>query len=187
MTYPGHLHARLSRGVTLIEMISVVAVLVITTGMAVPQFDQLLGSNRQTAAINQFSTSLAQARYHAVSHFTRVVLCPSSDLESCTGGFDWQAGYITFTDNNRNRQRDPDEPLIAATQSQPADISILTSTGRRKIIFRPSGSSPGSNTTIRFCSENTRIPAKAIILSNTGRARLARKDANGDEISCNLS
>ncbi len=171
-------------GFTLIELITVIAVLLITLGVAIPSFSGLIASNQQTSLINQFATSLAHARYYAVQHSQRVVLCPSSNLESCTGGFDWQQGFISFVDENYNRIRDGKEKLLAVTQIDRNEVAIQTSTGRRKIVFYPSGSSPGSNVTIKFCSNVAKLPGKALILSNSGRARLSKTTAGGDEIAC---
>jgi len=177
-------NSRPCAGFTLIELITVIAVLVITLGLAVPGFSSLIAGNQQTSLINQFSTSLAHARYYAVQHSRRVVLCPSSDLQSCTGGFDWQQGFISFVDENYNRLRDKKEKLLAVTQIDRNEVQVQTSTGRRKIVFYPSGSSPGSNVTIKFCSNAANIPGKALILSNSGRARLSKTTSRGDEIAC---
>ena len=171
-------------GFTLIELITVIAVLVITLGLAVPSFSSLIARNQQTSLINQFSTSLAHARYYAVQNSRRVILCPSTDLESCTGGFDWQQGFISFVDENYNRLRDAEEKLLAVTQVDRNEVKVQTSTARRKIVFYPSGSSPGSNVTIKFCSNVANIPGKALILSNSGRARFAKTTPSGAEIAC---
>jgi type IV fimbrial biogenesis protein FimT len=171
-------------GFTLIELVTVIAVLIITLGFAVPGFSGLIASNQQTSLINQFATSLAHARFYAVENSRRVVLCPSHDLESCSGGFDWQQGFISFVDENYNRLRDGQEKLLAVAQINRNEVQVQTSTGRRKIVFYPSGSSPGSNVTIRFCSKVSNIPGKALILSNSGRARLSKTTASGDEITC---
>ena len=171
-------------GFTLIELVITLAVLIITLGITIPGYSGLVASNQQTTLINQFSTSLNHARFHAVKSDRLVVLCPSTDMAFCTGGFNWQHGFISFVDTNRNRLRDKDEKLIAVTQIDREDVKIQTSTGRRKIVFYPSGISPGSNVTIKFCSSETSVPAKAIILSNSGRARLSRLTPNGEEIAC---
>lgn len=177
-------NSRLFSGFTLIELITVIAVLLVTLGLGIPGFSGLIASNQQTSLINRFSTSLAHARYYAVQNSRRVVLCPSIDLESCTGGFDWQQGFISFVDENYNRLRDEKEKLLAVTQIDRNEVQVQTSTGRRKIVFYPSGSSPGSNVTIKFCSNAANIPGKALILSNSGRARLSKTTAGGDEIAC---
>lgn len=176
---------RFSKGITLVEMVAVIAIVAITSSIALPGFDHILSSNQQTTSINRFSTSLAQARYYAISYYSSVVLCPSSNLTDCTGGYDWQNGYITFEDDDMDRQRDPNEKIIAVTQKQPNAIQIQTSTGRKKITFHPSGGSLGSNATVKVCSKISEIPGKALILSNTGRARLAKKLPNGEPVTCN--
>ncbi len=173
-----------NKGITLIEMLTVVAVLIISTSIAFPSYSRLVNSNLQTASVNQFSTYLAQARYYAVTNMRTVVLCPSSNQQDCTGGYEWQNGYISFVDLDRDKQHDNNEKIIAINQKQSDSLKILTSTGRRKIAFRPTGDSSGSNVTVRFCSNKTKLPGKALILSNTGRARLARKMPNGSKISC---
>lgn len=171
-------------GFTLIELVTVIAVLVITLGLAIPGYSGFIASNQQTSLINQFATSLAHARYYAVQNSQRVILCPSNDLQSCTGGFDWKQGFISFVDENYNRLRDEEEKLLAVSQIDQNEVEIQTSTGRRKIVFYPSGNSPGSNVTIKFCSNVANIPAKALILSNSGRARLSKATASGNEIAC---
>ena len=173
-----------NKGYTLIELLTVVAVVIISTSVAFPGYSRLVSSNLQTASINQFSTSLAQARYYAVTNMRPVVLCPSSNQQDCTGGFEWQNGYISFVDLDRDKQHDNNEKIIAIHGKQSDSVKILTSTGRRKIAFRPTGDSSGSNVTVRFCSDKTNLPGKALILSNTGRARLARKMPKGGKISC---
>lgn len=176
--------ARLSPGYTLIEVITVVAVLVITTGIATPVFSDMLNRSYQTASINEFSTALAQARYYAITHMQRVVLCPSVDQQICTGGFNWEQGYLSFVDENRDRQRNPGEKILNTHTQTDNNIRIQTSTGRRKITFHTSGMSPGSNATIRFCASSDDIPGKTIILSNTGRPRLAKKLRDGSPVTC---
>ena len=180
-------HTRLAKGYTLIELLSVIAVLVITMGIALPGYTAFIGTNQQTAAINDFSTSLAQARYNAVKLMTHTILCPSIDQQNCTGGYSWQDGFITFLDENSNRRRDPDERLLNVQQAFNRTIQIQTSIARSKIVFRSSGASPGSNTTFRFCDHSGRIKHKALVLSNTGRVRLAKKLPDGREISCKSS
>ncbi len=171
-------------GFTLIELVTVMAVLIITLGLAIPGYSSFVAGTQQTSLINQFATALAHGRSQEFLNSQRVILCPSSDLKSCTGGFDWQHGFISFVDSNYNRLRDEDEKLLAVTQLHRDDVAIQTSSGRRKIIFYPAGNSPGSNVTIKFCSKTPDIPGKALILSNSGRARLSRTMPGGDEIAC---
>jgi len=176
--------ARQTAGFTLIELIIVLTILVISIGLIIPGFGRLLDSSQQSASVNTFSTALAQARYHAVTHSQRVVLCPSLDQQHCTGGYDWQAGFITFIDKNLNRLPDEDEDIINISQATSHVIDIQTSKGRSRITFRPTGDAPGSNTTFRFCPKSANLQRKVLVLSNTGRVRLSEKMPDGSEISC---
>ncbi len=161
------------------------AVLLILFGAGLPGFASIIDRNLQTTAINQLSTALAHARYHAVTFNRNVIICPSTDMHNCTGGYDWEYGHISFVDTNYNRKRDGNEKIIAVNQAIDRSIDIKTSIGRQKIRFNSSGASPGSNTTFRFCTDSDNVEYKAIILSNTGRARLAKKLPGNREIHCN--
>ena len=175
----------LQKGFTLIELLITCAVLLILFGIGVPGFGSIIDSNQQVAAINQFSTSLAHARYYAVTNNRHVILCPSTDLQTCTGGMDWEYGVISFLDDNRNRLRDANEEVIAINQAIDRSIDIQTSIGRKKIHYWPSGSAPGSNVTFRFCTDSPNVKRKALIISNSGRVRLSENLPDGSEITCN--
>lgn len=171
-------------GFTLIELITVITVMVILAGIAVPGFGKLLASNRQVTAINQFTTSLNHARYHAITHLERVVLCPSTDQQTCTGGFDWSNGYLSFVDRDFDRSRSAEERILQVTQPMPAGIKIQSSVGRQKITFLASGRSPGSNATFRICAESETQAGKALVLNNAGRVRLAKTLSDGSQVTC---
>ncbi|MGD2118890.1 MAG: GspH/FimT family pseudopilin [Chromatiales bacterium] len=178
------LNSRPCAGYTLIELVTTFAVLSVVLSTAVPGFSTLLERNARTGAINQFSTSLALARAEAVKRYRRVTLCPSTDQLSCTGGFAWHEGYIVFVDDNADGEHDVDESLLALADNQSASLRILSSTGRRKITYRPSGMTPGSNTTVRFCDNDKDPNGKALIIANSGRPRLSDSMPDGSAISC---
>ena len=175
---------RLQKGYTLIELMSVISIAIITTGIVVPSFASILNRNQQIASVNQFSTNLAHARYQAINRYEHIVLCPSVNLSHCSNANEWEHGYISFIDTNENKEVDEQEEILTATQKMDYLIKIKSSSNRKKITFSPSGAAPGSNTTIQFCSGFGDIEHRALILSNSGRARLSKKMPNGEEITC---
>jgi type IV fimbrial biogenesis protein FimT len=91
------------RGVTLIELMVVIAILAILTTLAVPSFDSWRNSSRLSSYSNLLATSLNYAKSEAVSRGVRVTLCRSAAPEatppSCTAGSNWNTGWIVFVDN----------------------------------------------------------------------------------------
>ena len=172
-------------GYTLIELMTFIAVLSVALGIGIPGYASFSTKNKQTILQNTFATTLAQARYQAISSNRQVVLCPSVNQKDCTGGFSWNPGYISFIDDNQNRQLDTDETYLSVIQPTDPNFKIQTSKGRQKITFKPSGMAYGSNTTIRFCNDE-KLPGTAIIISNTGRARPSKTLADGSPVTCNI-
>ena len=64
-------------------------------------------------------------------------------------------------------------------------VRILTSTGRRRIIYQPDGTVlGGSNATFRLCGESDERHNRAVIVSLTGRARSSGTDASNQPVRC---
>ena len=173
-----------SCGLTLVEMLTMLAVagVLLTTG--IPEFKRILASNRMITEVNTLVAHLHLARSEAVNRGQRAVLCPSADGLRCLGSSEWHRGYILFVDDNGNRESDAGEPLVRIRGSGAPGILITSSASRRRITYHPDGSSPGSNLTLTFCQrENTVLP-KAVILSNTGRPRVSRTGPEDRPLRC---
>ncbi|MEW6414064.1 MAG: GspH/FimT family pseudopilin [Pseudomonadota bacterium] len=81
-----------SRGFTLVELMVVLAVLGIVLGIAIPNFQRVVVSNRMAAQANDVIAALSLARSEAVKRAAQVTVCASSDRATCTGG--WAQGWI---------------------------------------------------------------------------------------------
>lgn len=164
-------------GFTLVELIMVVAMAALVVTVAVPAFQQIIARNRQSTHANQVVASLALARSHAVFRNRQAVLCPSLDGGSCADSYRWDQGWIVFEDADRDRERDAGERLLRVVQTLTGG-RIFTSPGRRTITFRSSGAqagtSGGSNATFTLCANGKSPKPAAVVLSNTGRARIVR-------------
>lgn len=88
----------LARGFTLIELMVVIAIVAIVSLVALPNFQQLIRSNRVATQTNEMVASLSLARTEAIRRNVSplgnrdVVLCPSTDGLTCSGG--WNQGWI---------------------------------------------------------------------------------------------
>jgi type IV fimbrial biogenesis protein FimT len=174
-----------SRGFTLVELVTLLAIVSIIFSIAVPNIRLFVAGNLQRSEINVLITHLNLARSEAVKQATRIVLCPTDDNEICDGSFNWNSGFIVFADENANRHRDIDEALIRVYQNKfESQISINAANSRRRLTYQPDGSTPGSNVTITFCNPDLVIDPKAVIISNTGRVRISERRPDGSPLSC---
>lgn len=90
----------LSRGFTLVELVTTLAVAAILLSLAVPSFGTFVKNNRLITQENDFVTAVNLARSEAIRRGNRVTLCKSSDQTSCAGSGGWDQGWIVFVDVN---------------------------------------------------------------------------------------
>ena len=176
---------RSARGLTLIELLTTTAVLGISLAVAVPGWSSFAQRNQITTTTNLMLTHLRYARSEAVKRQTFISLCPSDDGASCSGNpRGWQRGYLVFRDDNGNRSRDEDEPLLRAQGTAPSNLSLFSTPGRPAVRFRADGAAWSTNTTFSVCAGEDVSANRAVVLYGTGRARTDRKLPGNGTITC---
>ncbi|MDX1252257.1 MAG: GspH/FimT family pseudopilin [Gammaproteobacteria bacterium] len=168
---------------TLTETLVVLAIVAIIVMIATPSLQNLLLDNRMATRVNDFMTHLHLARSEAIHRHQRVVLCPSADQASCAPGSHWHAGWIIFVDSNANRTHESGEEILRLETAQYQGFKI-TSGNHQPVVFQPEGGAGGTNDTFIFCDTRGAAKARAIVLSNTGRARIADKKPGGKALVC---
>ena len=175
-------HNRSQDGLTLPELVVTLSVISILAVSATGSLQHFIQENRMAAAVNQFVTALHLARNEAVKHGSRVVLCPSSDGHNCGYSREWVNGWILFASNNR--ERDVNERLLQTGSPLSTGIHMSSSNHRKRIVYQPDGTSPGTNSSFTFCDGHKRVKPRIICLSNTGRPRLTWTRCDGKPIQC---
>jgi type IV fimbrial biogenesis protein FimT len=167
-----HLNPRKNdRGFTLIELMLALAVAAVLASLAAPAMSEFMARQRIDAAAHDITAHINLARLQAVTHAERVVLCPSADGAECTGMNRWDVGWIVFRDGDGNHRPDRESDLLrvgAALERLEVD-----SAGRIRIRYQPDGTAGGSNLTIKLCDPERPEIARAVIVSNPGRPRVA--------------
>jgi len=171
------------RGWTLFELLATLAVLLCLSAWAVPAFDGWVLDARRTADVNGFVLAIQLARSEAAKRGRPVVLCNSADATFCAGPSDtYDRGWIVFVneDDLRPPQRSGREPLLYA--HVPAlEGSII---GNRELFeFRPFGRR-STNGTVTFCDRRGAAAARAVIVSYTGRPRIAARGPGNRPLAC---
>lgn len=171
--------ARPLRGFTFLEMLVAMAVLGVLLTVAAPAFHSMWTSVRMSAATNDFLGALRLARSSALRLNRTVVMCVSSDAQSCDQNADWHAGWMVFVDNNQNGLRDGEDERLIRTQGGVAGVRIIGNSAVRSFVSwrsngtmrRGTGRGSPQMGTVTFCpdADNT---ARQIVLNIGGRARI---------------
>lgn len=157
-------------GITVLELMITLALAAILLASVIPSFRQFTLKQQIKAATESLHADLLAARSAAVFGNASVVACPGNPGTGCSGSNDWSDGWIVFTDDDLDRQRQPQESLLRHGQGFD-HISIRSPASRTEVRFFPDGSTPGSNGSISLCGLAGPSEARKIIISNIGRIR----------------
>lgn len=169
-------------GITLVELMTTLVIVAILGSMALPGFSNLHMDNQRTTAVNGFVHSLYLARSEAIKRGNVVSICKSRDGQSCERDLEWNQGWMVFDNIDRDEppQRDAGESVLLVNQGWEA--GQITS-NRTSYSFRPYTQGV-VNGTLVFCDRRGSEHARAIIISHTGRPRIARRDSGNRPLSC---
>lgn len=163
-------------GFTLVELAVTLTIIAILAGLALPSFDRLSRHLKVGAATTIVRTTANLARSEAVKRGTRVIVCPSLDGSGCSGRT--ANTLLVFTDHNRDGDPDPGtQPIARNDLSAPVYLSY----NRSYLAFSSRGHAYGTNGSFSICHPGDLAAGAMLIISNTGRIRIAR-DYDGDGI-----
>jgi len=173
------------RGITLIELMTVIAIIATSLGIGIPGVSAIIQTNRMAAAMNTLSGGFALARSEAVTRNQEIVICKSRDGVFCTNKGGWQQGWIIFEDSNGNESRDEEETRFRVQDALPPGIEISFSAFRSEhyVHYWASGFTEMNGTFI-FCQQNRSELTKALILSKIGRLRKSKTRYDGSPLEC---
>ncbi len=152
-------------GLTLVELIAVLAIIAITLGLGIPSLQKWQANSTQSLAFKNLYHLTFYARALAIKENSFVTLCASDDNLHCTG--EWNRRLIVFRDDNKNERVDDGEHLLKVHEfpdSTPC-LELKVSLGRQYLQFKPTGQVNGTAGHFRTCDDNT----KKMVISFTGR------------------
>jgi type IV fimbrial biogenesis protein FimT len=116
-----------NRGITLIELMTTISVVVTTLSIGVPTFNNIHSAMQRGQVTTELMTSFMLARSEAARHAISVTVCASATGTSCASGdtLNWPGGWIVFTDANENHVVDADtDEILHVAQFDSATFRI---------------------------------------------------------------
>ena len=170
-------------GATLLEVLVTVTLVAVLLGSGLPALSKLILDNRRTATVNDLVHAVHRAKSEAHKRGLQTVLCGSADDGGCVEGTgEWPHGWLLFVNLDRDQppRIDPGEPIIVKYSSA---FEGTISANREAFVFRPFFTR-GTNGTILFCDRRGGRHARNVIVSYTGRPRVAARNSRGKALSC---
>jgi type IV fimbrial biogenesis protein FimT len=181
---------RPKNGFTLIELLTAVTVAGVLLAIAVPAFNSFVQNDRDVGQVNSLVASLNYARSEAIKRASPngVIMCPSTDLQTCNLTTNWAGGWIVA-------YQDPIKPansqLLQAVPAfkpgntvTPVGVAAAGITFQSNGLVTPNGAAP---LTIRICDLRGAAFARDIEVNSTGRvaaSQTAGKSVAGAALVC---
>ena len=169
-------------GLTLIELLMTLTIVAVIAMAGIPALQGFIMSQRMTSQLNGFVHAVFLAKQSAHSRQAETVICKSPTGLHCEPDADWTDGWLMFVNHNQDRPArvDANEPILAVGNTfRNGSISA----NRREFIFR-AFEIRSTNGTLVFCDARGAEQAKALIISYTGRPRLATTRPGGAPLQC---
>ena len=174
------------QGFSLLELITVLAIIAIAASIGIPSFRDIIKDNRIITASNELLVSLSLARTTAIQQKTNVRVCITSNPEAAApvclnSGTDWSNGWVVMADSARD-----------GTFATKLSGTVLTNTklqitgARAAVQFQRTGLlAGGNNGSFGICDERKSNAQKlssmrTLIISLAGRAKVETPKNSGD-------
>jgi type IV fimbrial biogenesis protein FimT len=170
-------------GLTLLELIIGLMLAGVLLTVGAPGLHQVILDARMTAQVNRFVRGIHLAKQTALTSTEEVVICKSRSGNQCEHDQRWDAGWLIFANSDRDQP-----PQVDANEARllvgPAFTDGRISSNRRLFVFRPF-QIRSTNGTVNFCDRRGVSDVRRVIISYTGRPRIATsRDAIPDSKIC---
>ncbi|WP_246139773.1 GspH/FimT family pseudopilin [Parahaliea aestuarii] len=166
-------------GLTLMELLVVLAILAIVLGLVAPSMQSLLQGARMRSEAARLLDAVQLARSEAAARHRPVSLCPAVDAEgavpSCGGTY--AGGWLVFDGPPPADGTVAAASLLRSYPAVAAGYRIATSDGRGADVafsYYPDGATR-RNLTLSVCSiAQPQSPGWSLVINRVGRARVAQ-------------
>ncbi len=156
---------QVQQGLTLIELLVGMAVVVITLTVGVPSFQDFLKDSRLTTQVNEMVSSFNYARMEAVQR-SRVVRVSAANNN-------WANGWTVWVDLDADGQLDTNENLLTM-QALDTGMTLTPQGGATELLYSGEGMITGGvGETFQLCDDRTGEEGRAILVQASGAVRLS--------------
>lgn len=168
-------------GLTLVELMIVLAIVSFVAALAAPPWRSQLAAAELRERAEALAATMARARSEAIKRGARVDICPSEDLVTCATSGQWESGWLAFPNGAAAEPQGPVPAVVARERPTREGVTIrgngpvaryvsYTSLGHAR---RHDGAlQMGTFTVCRRGAD-----ALKVVLANSGRTRI---DATGE-------
>jgi type IV fimbrial biogenesis protein FimT len=173
---------RRSTGYSLYELLLTTALIAALLTIGLPSFGSLLARQRQVVEINALFHAIHLARKESIMRRKVVSICPSDNGEQCLGGKNWSGGWLMFEnkDGDSPPRVDPGEPILRRHR---VDETMIVRANRGAFTLRATFRR-ATNGTLVVCDRNNRAAPRGLVVSYTGRPRVALSTRSGEPYTC---
>ena len=158
-------------GFSLVELLLTLAVAAIVAGLAAPAWHRWLARAALDAATTQTLSGLALARRLALSTGHATTLCLTDDLRRCSfAGHEWM--LFGNADGGDAAHRSADEALIRR-HSLPRGVHVSGTRGYATYLPQLRAA---TTLTFDFCHAGAPRLQRSVVVSQSGRARVERRE-----------
>ena len=161
-------------GISLIELMIVIAILAIMAAFALPGIESSVNTGHRAAGLAGAMGMVDGARSNAISRRLPISVCPSSDQQSCNSD-NWADGWVMFIDDGasgtaRDGKRSSREKIIQTGQAAVASITIRSHefSAGVALVFDELGMIADSGSLV-VCDKNS-TAATVLVVSQIGQS-----------------
>ncbi len=151
-------------GLTLLELLVTLSILLILQCVAMPSLHHFLMRNRTTVIIDRLKTAIEMARIEAVEQHHLIRFCASDDRKTCGGA--WQQGQII-------QNLDTNE-ILKVYPGLPKGYQLIWKSAfqrNRYLDFNTEGFTQGQQGTFYCCVDHNLQYSRGLVVSQSGRVR----------------
>jgi type IV fimbrial biogenesis protein FimT len=171
------------RGLTLLELMLVLAMTAVLAAMAVPSFRSLMVKRAVGLAAQSLVDDLRYARSEAIKRGGPITVCQSSSGSACNPGGSWAEGWIVFVDRGAKGMVDAGDEVLRV-QPRPAAVESIASRSpgndKASFTYQSTGAAtPASQTFIVTPAGPVAVDSvRLVCISSQGRPRVAAAKAS---------
>lgn len=168
-----------NEGFTVLELLVTLSIVCLLVFTGVPALSDLSNRSQSRATVINLVGLFSLARQTALSTGELTTICGSSDGLRCDR--EWSQGVLVFTDGDRMGVVDDDDLVVRYDEVSPHGSLVWRAFQNKPYLqYTYSGRTNYHNGNLTYCPLNGDLKhARKLIVSVTGRVRIAQQDSSG--------